>query len=267
MIHSITTSKFALTLCLIFTACSFSLNAQNSNADRHLYQLKVYHLEDSEQEQQIDDYLSNAYIPALHRMGHQPVGVFKPIGQDTLSDKRIYVLTAFDSFSQFESLDNRLANDDQYKQAGASYIQAAHDSPPFTEIETVLLRAFSHAPTIAKPELNTPKSERVYELRSYESATEALNINKVEMFNEGGEIQLFEDLDFNAIFYGNVLAGSNMPNLMYMTSFNNMHSRDAHWESFRNSPVWDRMSSLEKYQNNVSHADIYLLRATEYSDL
>ena len=36
------------------------------------------------------------------------------------------------------------------------------------------------------------------------------------MFNEGGEIRLFARLNFNAVFYGDVLAGDRMPNLMYM---------------------------------------------------
>jgi hypothetical protein len=45
---------------------------------------------------------------------------------------------------------------------------------------------------------------------------------KVEMFNEGGEIDLFSRLNFNAVFYAEVISGPTMPNLMYMTSFENM---------------------------------------------
>ena len=87
------------------------------------------------------------------------------------------------------------------------------------------------------------------------------------MFNEGGEVAIFSRLGFNAVFYGNVISGSEMPNLMYMTSFSDMRSRDAHWESFRNDPAWDKLSSMEKYQNNVSRIDIQFLRSTNYSDI
>ncbi len=73
-------------------------------------------------------------------------------------------------------------------------------------------------PVSKKPVLKSSSVEKVYELRSYESATEKLYLNKVDMFNAGGEITLFEQLGFNAVFYGMVLAGSKMPNLMYMTS-------------------------------------------------
>lgn len=267
MINSVTKSGFIILLLLFLAPWPKTTTAQNDTSDQQLFQLKVYHFDNREQEQRLDEYLKNAYIPALHRMGNGPVGVFKPLRQDTTSDKRIYVLTSFESFRQFESLDKQLANDRRYQKSGSSYIRAAHDNPTFTEIETILLRAFSYAPKIQKSGLKKPKTERIYELRSYESATEAQNINKVEMFNEGGEVELFEELGFNAIFYGNVLTGSDMPNLMYMISFEDMESRDAHWGKFIDSPIWKKISSMEKYQNNVSHIDNYFLRAAEYSDL
>jgi NIPSNAP len=114
--------------------------------------------------------------------------------------------------------------------------------------------------------LKADKNERVYELRSYESATEKLFRNKVKMFNEGGEIAIFKKLNFNAIFYSEVIAGNKMPNLMYMTSFENMADRDAHWKNFGSDPDWKALSSLPEYRNNVSHIDIMFLRPAAYSD-
>src|SRR5690606_5059590 len=102
------------------------------------------------------------------------------------------------------------------------------------------------------PKLNSPKNQRVYELRSYESASENIFRNKVHMFNEGGEIDIFTKLNFNAVFYSEVIAGSQMPNLMYMTTFENMTERDAHWAAFRVDPDWTKLSSLSEYKNNVS---------------
>ncbi len=86
------------------------------------------------------------------------------------------------------------------------------------------------------------------------------------MFNEGDEIGLFERLNFNAIFYGEVIAGSKMPNLMYMTSFDNMQERDEHWKKFSADPYWKKLSSLPEYQQNVSHIDINFLRPLDFSD-
>ncbi len=86
------------------------------------------------------------------------------------------------------------------------------------------------------------------------------------MFNEGGEITLFDELGFNAVFYGEVLSGSQMPNLMYMTTFANQESRDAHWKLFVDSSTWKTLSAMPEYQNNISHMDIQFLYPTEYSD-
>jgi hypothetical protein len=86
------------------------------------------------------------------------------------------------------------------------------------------------------------------------------------MFNEGGEMEIFTRLNFNPVFYSEVVAGGKMPNLMYMTTFENKEDRDAHWDAFRVDPAWKRMSSLPEYQNNVSHSDITFLRPADYSD-
>jgi hypothetical protein len=86
------------------------------------------------------------------------------------------------------------------------------------------------------------------------------------MFNEGGEVGLFKRLNFNAVFYAQVLAGNKMPNLMYMTTFENMQDREAHWKAFGDDPFWKKLSSLPEYQHNVSHADIIFLHPVAYSD-
>lgn len=266
MIHP---SKLAVPFLflLISVVWSGTALAQDTNSEQQIYQIKIYHFENPDQEKQVDDFLEDAFIPGLRRAGIGPVGVFKPVGQDTTSDRRTYVLIPYETIDQLTALPAILEKDSRFLNDGSSYINAPHNQPPYAFIESIILKAFSHAPRIQEPDLDAPHSQRIYELRSYGSATEALNKNKVEMFNEGGEIEIFDRLGFNAVFYGNVIAGSEMPNLMYMTTFENMESRDAHWESFRNDSQWEQLSSMEKYQNNVSWIDIQLLHPTEYSEL
>ena len=132
-------------------------------------------------------------------------------------------------------------------------------------MSTILLKAFKDMPVMKPSPVKGPRKNRVYELRSYKSSTETLLKNKIKMFNKG-EIKLFDDLNFNAVFYGEVLAGPDMPNLMYLTTFPNQESRDEHWESFSNSPVWKKMAGLPEYQGNVSEIEIHFLYPTDYSD-
>jgi hypothetical protein len=163
-------------------------------------------------------------------------------------------------------LSENLKGDEVYTAAAADYLNAPYNNPPYLRMETILLRAFPLAPQMQLPMLHGAKKERVYELRSYESATEKKFENKVEMFNQGDEIGLFKRLNFNAIFYSTVIAGSKMPNLMYMTSFENKADRDEHWKTFGNDAYWKKLSAMPEYQNNVSHIDITFLYPVEYSD-
>jgi len=256
--------KLLLILFMLFGVTS-ELFSQSKNSS--FYEIKIYHFENAAQESQLDQYLKDALLPALKQVGIKTVGVFKPIGNDTLADKRIYVLTPFKSAQQFINLPEELQKDQKFKAAGKIYLDAKHDQPPYKRIESIFLRAFSGMPTFKVPSLKNGPEKRVYELRSYESPTEQIFKNKVHMFNEGGEINLFDRLGFNAVFYGSVISGSHMPNLMYMVTFEDMASRDQHWKAFGSDAEWKKLSAMDKYQNNVSKIDALFLRPTDYSGM
>jgi hypothetical protein len=234
-------------------------------AEKYYYQIKIYHVKTQAQEDRLDKYLQNAYLPAMHRMGVKNVGVFKPVEGDTLG-KRVYVLTPFRTWEQLENVGQKLLADPQYLTDGKDYIDAAYNDIPYTRLETIVLRAFPKMTEPAVPNLTANKTDRVYELRSYESPTEQFNLNKVKMFNDGNEVALFKRLNFNAVFYAEVIAGSHMPNLMYMTTFNSKQDRDKHWDAFSNDPEWKTLVAKPEYQHNVSKADIIFLHPTAYSD-
>ena len=239
------------------------LSAQKA---RETYQLTVYHFGTVEQEKAIDNYLKSAYIPAAHQKGIKNVGVFKLMANDTATDKRIYVLVPLKKIEDISSLSPGQLEGQQYLQNGKEYLDAPHNNTPYLRIENIVLKAFEFAPKMSLPKLSAAKTDRIYELRSYEGGTEKLFRNKVEMFNQGGEIKLFERLNFNAVFYAEVLSGSRMPNLMYMTSFESKSDRDAHWKTFGDDPEWKKLSSMPQYQKNVSKIDVMLLKPAEYSD-
>ena len=117
------------------------------------------------------------------------------------------------------------------------------------------------------PNLSSPKSDRFYELRSYEGPTEKYYRKKVEMFNAGGEVALFEKLNFNAVFYDEVITGSHMANLMYTTTFESKVARDEHWNAFVDSPEWTGLKADAQYANTVSKNSQDCLYPTDYSDI
>jgi len=240
--------------------------SSNKKPAREIYQLTVYHFKTDAQEKILDNYLQNALLPALHRMNMANIGVFKSIANDTAVSKSLYVFFTIKSMDASITLGEKLNADRDYLSAGAEYIHAAYTTPPYERMETILLRAFPLAPTMNLPQLKGERKNRVYELRSYESYTEKIFKNKVQMFNEGDEIGLFKRLNFNAVFYSEVIAGSKMPNLMYMTCFENKEDRDEHWKNFGADPQWKKLSAMPEYQNNVSKNEQMFLRPAAYSD-
>jgi hypothetical protein len=261
----------ALFLICALDASSFADGAKPNllAPKQEFFAIKIYQLKTKEQETSVSKYLQNAYLPALHRLGIPKVGVFIPVGNDTAAIRRIYVLIPFHSTDQYLELSGHLEKDKQYQEDGKEYLSATYNDPPYSRIESILLQAFPGMPNLQSPKTlrDSAKLERVYELRSYEGPTERYFANKVQMFNQGDEIGLFQKLGFNAVFYASVISGAHMPNLMYMTSFENMASRVEHWKTFGADPYWKKLSAAPEYQNNVSHVDIVFLHPADFSDL
>ncbi|MES1161139.1 MAG: NIPSNAP family protein [Bacteroidota bacterium] len=256
---------FFTLLCLLNSAISFSTPFA---AKQEFYSIRIYQLKTKEQEEKVDKYLQGSLLPALHRMGIAKPGVFKPVGNDTAALRRIYVLIPFHSLDQFTDFQASLLKDATYLSSGKDYLDATYNDPPYARFETILLQAFPDMPRLESPSaLTAPVAERIYELRSYEGPTEKYFVNKVQMFNQGGEIPLFKRLGFNAVFYASVLSGAHMPNLMYMTTFDSMASREQHWKAFGEDPFWKQLVAAPEYQHNVSHVDIVFLHPADYSDL
>jgi hypothetical protein len=244
---------YKLLLVFVLIVCTTVVHAQKSN----YYFLKVYHYATEAQGKRLNDFFAEQYVPGLHKAGFKQVGVFQTLITDT-ADKRFYILIPAKKIDELEKASLTISDN--------NYFTSEYNNAPYSRIETIVLNAFPMAQKPIVPDLTAAKTERVYELRSYESPTERYFQNKVHMFNEGGEIDLFKRLNFNAVFYASVIAGGKMPNLMYMTSFNNKADRDQHWKSFGEDAQWKTLSSNEFYKNNVSKIEITFLHGLPYSD-
>jgi hypothetical protein len=234
---------------------------------RQVYEIKVYHYTKPLQARVIDDYLQQVYLPMLHKAGIAKVGVFMPLANDTAADKITYVLVPYKSLEQWHAMAVAPQKDFGPSDPGTAYVNAGYDSQPYTRMESIVLEAFPQAPQLTLPALSGPHEDHIYELRSYESPTEKYNVNKVTMFNDGGEVSIFKRLGFNAVFYAEVLSGSHMPNLMYMTSFDNRQAREDHWKAFGGDAEWNALKGQPRYEHNVSKAEVILCHAAAYSDL
>jgi len=254
---------YSLTALLLLTGVSLSSFAAPKQM---YYEVKLYRISGSAQESMMDAFLKYAYLPALHRAGITNVGVCKPVEADTAFGKMVYVFIPYKTIEQYVQLQGKLVKDAIYAEAGKAFLDAPYNNPPFIRYESILAIAFTNMPEFRAPSFTTPKSDRIYEYRSYESATETKAAKKIQMFNEGGEIGIFEAIGANAAFYAKVIMGSQMPRLIYMTTYADMKSHDECWTAFRNHPEWKRISALEEYKNATSKTKVFLLHPTDYSD-
>jgi hypothetical protein len=255
--------KQLLTLFIVF---GLVYNLSAAPKPQMYYEIKVYRISGPDQEGKMDAFLKDAYIPAVHRAGIKTVGVFKPVEADTAFGKFVYVFIPFNTVNEYFDLEGKLLNDAVYKDAGKAFLDAPVKEAPYVRCESIFMRAFSGMPAFKTYTYQTPPAQRIYELRSYESATEAKAAQKIHMFNEGGEIGIFEKVGSNAVFYAQVLFGSLKPRLMYMTTYADMKSHDDHWNAFRNHPDWTTLKAKPEYQNTTSKTNAYLLHPTSYSD-
>lgn len=233
---------------------------------KNFYELKVYEYHTMDQKKLIDQFLSEAMIPYLHKKGIGKIGAFTALDNDTSAIKKMYVLIPYKNLNEIPVINKGLFSDSAVAEKGASYLNATNEMPAFDRMMSILMEGFRFAPTLTPPSLTSSVDDKIYELRSYQSATEKKYWKKVEMFNEGGEVPLFARLGFNAVFYAEVVSGPAMPNLMYMTSFENMKDRNKHWDAFREDAAWKILSAKKEYEKTVSKNTIVFLKATTYSE-
>jgi len=226
------------------------------------YEIRTYTLKNARQQKLVEDHYQYAAIPALNRLGSNNVGVFtelKPLGQT-----KLYVIIPFNSLDDFLKVHDKLALDTSYQEKAAAYLSPGTE-PAYERIESSLQKAFALMPKLAAPE----KKQRIFELRRYESPGETTGKKKIEMFNEGGEIEIFKRLGFKPVFFSETLIGVVRPNLIYMITFDDMDAHDKIWKAFMDDPEWKKLSGMPEYSKPliVSHITSTILNPAVYSQI
>lgn len=218
--------------------------AESAAANREVYELRKYQLRRGPMQRVFEDYVRNAAIPAMNRLGIGPIGVFNvSTGFDSPS---AYVLIPYGSLDLFASVTDRLAADAEYRKAGEAFINATADNPVYTRMESSLFLSFDGMPKLEVPKLASGAKAKLFELRIYESHSKQANKKKIEMFNQG-EIAIFRRTGLTPVFFGEARIGARMPNLTYLLAFEDMAAHDKNWSTFGGDPEWKAISSKPEY--------------------
>ncbi len=267
------TSLTVSTLAGVSTASLSASAAELAAAGQEYYELRAYKLKNAGARPLLDEYLEKAAIPAWNRIGLGPVGVFvqqertgNPAATEVRDPLLVYVLIPYPSLAALAVTHFRLDQDAEYLKAGAKYLQVPKAQAVFDRIDSWLMLAFAGMPKLELAAYSREKKPRMFELRTYESHSEAKALKKIEMFNSG-EIQTMRETGLAPVFYGQALIGRDLPHLTYMLSAEDTAAHTQHWAAFTKHPTWTALNKDPQYADTVSKITNRFLVPASYSGI
>tara|TARA_R110002049_G_scaffold2750_2_gene21665 strand:+ start:525101 stop:525880 length:780 start_codon:yes stop_codon:yes gene_type:complete len=254
-------------IAVAFASVFAALTGVSLADDAHqYYEVRSYLLSEKSDTKAIDTYLEDALLPALQRQGIGPIGVFTNAPSDESGSPRIVVVIPYDSPNQIATVKKNVAADADYQSAAEPLLGRQKNDAAYDRIQSELLVAMDCMPKLNVTSESLSNSNRVYELRLYESPTEKLGDLKVDMFNNG-EVPIFYDCGIQPVFIGQGLIGPQTPNLTYLTTYPSDAARLKAWEAFKVNPDWQVLKVVEKYKGTVSKIDKFVLMPKPYSQM
>ncbi len=236
-------------------------SSKTKDGKREFYELRKYHMGPGDKKKLMSAYLRDGLVPALNRQGIDRVGVFNStFGSESLVTQ---VLIPHKSLDSVVSMQSKLDKDKEYTEAVGDFLKAPLSDPAYVRMESSLMAAFTNMPVLKASGSGT----RIFEMRVYESHSKDANTRKVEMFNDGGEIDVFLESGFRPVFFGETIIGPRMPNLTYMLEHKDLEERAASWSVFSKSPGWQALRKDEYYAGTVSNISVEILKPASYSQI
>ncbi|WP_185960357.1 NIPSNAP family protein [Pedobacter westerhofensis] len=208
------------------------------------FELRIYSFKSEEQQALIEDFYSLA-IPVLNTLGVNPVGVFNDL--ELSLPGKLYVLLPYHSPEHLSEVSTAMDNDTVFQESAIAYLNAPANAPAYERIESSFMKGLKNFPHLMAP----ADKKAIFELRQYQSASEAAGKKKIEMFNDQGEIDIFKRLQFDPVFWGETIIGPDRPNLTYMVSFDSLSDKDTKWSDFLEDAEWKAISAAPEYANEL----------------
>lgn len=260
------TASLLLLASMMVSMASSATAQSDSPAAKQFYEIRHYTIIDDASEAALDAYFKDALVPALKRQGVGPVGVLVSAPQDENKQRRFVVIMPLNRPAQILAIREKLAGDTEYQTAAADFLSRQNANPAYGRMISELAVSMDCMPKLVVAADSLENSERIYELRTYESATEKLGQLKVDMFN-AGEVPIFLATGITPVFISQTVVGPQMPSLTYLSVFPSDEARLKAWDAFRAHPDWKVLSTEKKYLGTVSRIDKYVLVAKPYSQM
>ncbi|HON48458.1 MAG TPA: NIPSNAP family protein [Kiritimatiellia bacterium] len=242
--------------------------AQETAGPREWIQIKTYVCGNVAKREALVQVFDRALIPALNRQGIRKVGVFWSDAEvndgNAAYETRVVVVIPHPDGASFAGMDDRLLADAQYMKDAAPLFSAPMNDPLYDSCSSALLRGFATCPQVRQV---TDAPERLLQLRIYNSYTIERNAKKIAMFEGGGELAIFRTCGMEPVFFGQGLAGDQLPNLTYMLGFADKAAKETAWKTFVNHPDWKKLKVDPQYKDTANKITNILLRPSKGSQL
>ena len=240
---------------LIFTGCKSETEISSHSPKKQIYEWRIYTLTGNGAA--LDNFFKETLIPAYNRC-KITVGAFslyKPEAQD-----QRYLLFVYPDLKTYNEVRQTVWNDTKFQKAARTFFDATAPNPVYSEYETYICEAFDKVPEMRMPD----KSRSLFEFRCYHSPNEDANQRKIKMFNKE-EIDLFDKVGIHSVCYGEILSGTHMPALIYLTWYKDEDTRNKAWDTFGTHPDWKLMKNKPEYANTATNTQSRLLSPLPYS--
>ena len=250
---------FMLTMTLVLNGCNSGVKSEccssGSCSDKEIYEWRIYTL--TGDGVALDDFFKDVLIPAYNRC-KVSVGAFSLYKQEEREQR--YLLFVYPDLMTYNKVRQTVWNDTDFQNSARSFFEASAPNPVYSEYETYICEAFDKIPNMRVPD----KSRTLFEFRCYHSPNEDANQRKINMFN-AEEIDLFDKVGINSVCYGEILSGTRMPALIYLTWHKDEATRNNAWDAFGAHPDWRAMRNKPEYRNTATNNQVLLLSPMPYS--
>jgi len=248
-----------LTSAFIFYSCCESKPTETCDeancSKKQIYEWRIYTL--TGEGTALDDYFKDALIPAYNRLNIS-VGAFKLYEQAEKEQR--YLLFVYPCLQTYNMVRQKVWNDAEFQRIAKPFFETSAPNPVYSDFQTYICEAFDKMPEMRIPD----KNRTLFQYRNYYSPNEEANKRKIKMFNTE-EIDLFDKVGVNSVCYGEILSGTRMPALIYLTWYMDEDAYNKAWDAFRADPDWDRMRVKPEYSNTATNNQIILLAPMPYS--
>ena len=236
-------------------------------ARQQYFEWITYQLPLGNRQRLLSQYYRDVAIPALNRAGINNIGVFNIRHGHGVNNTALHVIIPHPTLESIETVNDKLLDDRSFVQAGANVLNSGLSEMAFVSMEKTIMKAFTHLPEMQIPTQKRENRARIFQVRVYEAPSLTASKRKVEMFNEGGEIAIFKKTGLQPIFFGETIAGSMMPNLVYMLAFDDFEEMGKAWDTFRVDPDWVKLRDDPYYAETVSRIHDWIWTPAAFSQI